>query len=71
MSLIFEFSKKIILVFVLFVEKFEGGEGLEEGDKLLFLLFFDLNIRFRRIIISFQRNYKRMFIKNVQRVKVN
>lgn len=53
MSSIFEFSKKIILVFVLFVEKFEGGEGLEEGDKLLFLLFFDLNIRFRRIIISF------------------
>ncbi|XP_056009130.1 chromodomain-helicase-DNA-binding protein 8-like isoform X4 [Ostrea edulis] len=49
-------------------EKAEGEEGMEE-DKLPFPSFSDLNTRLRRIITGFQRNHKRMLIKNAQKVK--
>lgn len=71
MSSIPESSKKTPPASVLPVEKPEGGEGSEEGDKLPFPSSSDLNTRLRRIITSFQRNHKRMLIKNAQRVKVN
>lgn len=71
MSSIPESSKKTTPASVLPTEKPEGGEGSEEGDKLPFPSSSDLNTRLRRIITSFQRNHKRMLIKNAQRVKVD
>ena len=71
MSSIPESSKKATPVSLVPTERTEGGEESEEGDKLPFPSSSDLNTRLRRIITSFQRNHKRMLIKNAQRVKVN
>jgi hypothetical protein len=69
MSSIPESSKKATPITAMPTEKPEGGDGTEE-DKLPFPSFSDLNTRLRRIITGFQRNHKRMLIKNAQKVKV-
>ncbi|XP_061162484.1 chromodomain-helicase-DNA-binding protein 8-like [Saccostrea echinata] len=68
MSSIPESSKKATPTNAPPTEKLEGGEGMEE-DKLPFPSSSDLNTRLRRIITGFQRNHKRMLIKNAQKVK--